>query len=306
VRDIDRRRSQQAMRVAALVFVAAWLFSDWLQHLVPFWIPFVLLLAAEIELGLRAWRESRQGAPVTKPEHLREKRLPGADDADLGWGDIVEDGEGGVMWTPPPPRTPRRRRRSTTIATGVALVALFVLAARTDRERTWTGLTEASQGRAEKRFTAEAARIAERDVTVRCDDGYLYTGIGSDALGVAFISRGLAYLDPTACRDLYDLVFAGEGEEREDTAVAILVLAHEAVHLSGERDESLTECRALQEGVKLGERLGLSEGRAHAAMRRLYVRNLAERSITRLSYRLPDDCVDGGSLDLRPADERFP
>ena len=152
----------------------------------------------------------------------------------------------------------------------------------------------------------EATRIAERQVTVRCDDGYQYTGIGSDALGVAFIERGLAFLDPAACRDLYDLVFDDEGEEREATAQAILVLAHEAVHLAGERDESLTECRALQQGVTLGVRLGLSETRAHAAMRSLYVRSLAEHSITRLSYRLPEGCVDGGQLDLRPADNRFP
>ncbi len=41
-------------------------------------------------------------------------------------------------------------------------------------------------------------------------------------------------------------------------------------------------------------------------MKSLYQRNLAERSITRLSYRLPDGCVDGGSLDLRPTDSSFP
>ena len=99
----------------------------------------------------------------------------------------------------------------TTIVIGAALLVVFVLAARTDRERTWAGLPAESRARAEERFTAEAARIAKRPVTVRCDDGYQYTGIGSDALGVAFIGRGLAYLDPAICRDLYDLVFDGEG-----------------------------------------------------------------------------------------------
>ena len=292
--------------MAALVFVAAWLFSTALQRLIPFWIPFALLLAAELELAVRAWRELRQGTPTTPPEHLLERRLPGADDADLGWGEIVEDGEGGVVWTPPPRRQPRRGRRSTTIATAAALLVLFVLAARTDREHTWAGLSEKSRARAEQRFTTEATRIAGRHVTVLCDDSYQYTGIGSDALGVAFIQRGLAFLDPAACRDLHDLVFHDQGAQREATAEAILVLAHEAVHLAGVRDEGLTECRALQQGVKLGVRLGLGESRAHAAMRSLYFRSLAERSITRLSYRLPEGCVDGGRLDVRPADHRFP
>ena len=49
---------------------------------------------------------------------------------------------------------------------------------------------------------AEAARIADRPVTVRCDDGYVFTGVGTDAAGVAFIRRGLAYLDP-GCAALY-------------------------------------------------------------------------------------------------------
>ena len=289
--------------MAALVFVAAWLFSEHLQRLVPFWIPFALLLAAEVELAVRGWRE--RGAPIAAPDALRERRLPGADDADLGWGEVVEDDEGGLVWTPPPPRA-ARGRRSTTIVIGAALLVVFVLAARTSREHTWSGLPAQSRARTEARLNAEAARIAERPVTVHCDDGYLYTGIGSDALGVAFIGRGLAYLDPAACRDLHDLVFEDEGAEREATAEAILVLAHEAVHLAGERDEGVTECKALQKGVPLGERLGLSDGRAHAAMKSLYVRSLAERSITRVSYRLPEECVAGGRLDLRPADERFP
>lgn len=306
MRTPDRRTTQLALRVAALLFVACWLFARSLQELVPFWIPFVILLAAELELGVRAWREPRGGLPRAGTEEVRERRLPGSDDADLGWGQVVEDDEGELVWIPPPERPRRKGRRLVTIGIAALLVLVFVLAARTDHARTWAALDQESRARAEARFGAEAARIAGRKVTIRCDADYLFTGIGSDALGVAFIRRRLAYLDPFVCRELHDLVFRHQGEQRDDTAEAVLVLAHESVHLAGERDEGVTECKALQEGVKLGARLGLGENRARAAMRALYLRNLGEHSITRHSYRLPDGCSDGGSLDLRPSDDRFP
>ena len=102
---------------------------------------------------------------------------------------------------------------------------------------------------AEARFTAEASRIAGRRVRIRCDEGYAFTGAGSDTLGIAFPGARLAYLDPTICRTLYDLAFRGDRRGREQTADALIVLAHEAVHLGGERREGVTECLALQEAV---------------------------------------------------------
>ena len=89
-------------------------------------------------------------------------------------------------------------------------------------------------------------------MTVRCDDGYAFTGVGSDAAGVAFIPRALAYLEPSICRSLYRIAFEQRVGARDDAAFAITVLAHEATHLRGVRDEAETECYALQEGVELG------------------------------------------------------
>jgi len=293
---------QIALRVGALGFVVAWLLSRRLQELVPYQLPFAVLLVSEAEVLARAWRE-RRAAPVNEP---RDKRLPDSTDADLGWGELVE-GEDGPVYVPPPPRPERRRGAGPLGVAGVAVAAvLFVLAARVDRSETWAAVPAETRAAAEARFTREAARIAGRPVSVRCDDGYAYTGVGSDALGVAFPRRALAFLEPAVCKTLTAVVFDGDRRERAETAEAVLVLAHEAVHLAGERDEGVTECRALQEGVSLGVRLGLREDRARRMMASLYARNLAERAITRLSYRLPEGCRDGGRLDLRPADGRFP
>ncbi len=293
---------QIGLRVGALAFVVAWLLSRRLQELVPYQLPFAVLLVTEAEFLARAWRE-RRAAPGTAPG---DRRLPDSTDADLGWGELVES-EDGLVYVPPPPRPERRRGAGALAVAGVLAAALlFVLAARVDRSESWAGVPAATKAATVARFTREAARIAGRPVSVRCDDGYAYTGVGSDALGVAFPGRALAFLEPGVCKTLTALVFDGDRRERAETAEAVLVLAHEAVHLDGERDEGVTECRALQEGVPLGVRLGLPEDRAQRMMASLYARSLAERAITRLTYQLPDGCRDGGDLDLRPEDKRFP
>lgn len=293
---------QIGLRVGALAFAVAWLLSRRLQELVPYQLPFALLLVTEAEFLARAWRERRAAADV----EFGDSRLPDSTDADLGWGELVES-EDGLVYVPPPPRPERRRGAGVLAAGGVFVAAvLFVLAARVDRSESWDAVPAATKAAAVERFTREAVRIAGQPVSVRCDDAYAYTGVGSDALGVAFPGRALAFLEPGVCKTLTAVVFDGDRRERAETAEAVLVLAHEAVHLGGERDEGVTECRALQEGVPLGVRLGLPEDRARRMMASLYARSLAERAITRLTYQLPDGCRDGGDLDLDPDDGRFP
>ena len=186
----------------------------------------------------------------------------------------------------------------------LAAAVVVFLAARSDRAATWQGLSEDDRAQAEARFESEARRIAGRPVRVRCDDGYAFTGAGSDTLGVAFPARALAYLDPSICRALRDVA---AGDERGERGVeAVVVLAHEAVHLRGERREGVTECLALQEAVPLATRLGLAEERARPLVRAAYERRLAERNVIRAAYALPTSCRDGGALDRSPGDGRFP
>lgn len=291
------------IRAAALGFVLAWLFVPALQERVPFWVPFAVLAAAELEFAVRGWREGRVGGPPPA-EPAAARRAPGADDADLGWGRIVED-EDGLRYEPPPRRAPRRRGRVAAAAVAVLAVALFVVALRVEESSSWRSLSPETRTQVEQRLSREASTVAKRRVTVRCDDGYAYTGVGSDALGVAFIRRGLAYLHPDVCRTLRD-VLEGERREGQATGEAVIVLAHEAVHLAGERDEGVTECKGLQEGVAVGRQLGLSRAVAQRLMASRYRDALSARDLSRLAYRPPLSCRDGGALDLRPGDSTFP
>jgi hypothetical protein len=294
---VDRNTVQTTVRIAAIVFVVAWLFVEALREVVPFWLPFAVLLAAEVEFVVRGRREL--------PLPRRRRIPPGPEDADLGFGELVEE-EDGYRYVPPPTRPPRGRGGTLAWLVGaVAVVALFVLAARADRAATWQSLADSERARTVSRLTSEASIVAERPVTIRCDEQYAFTGAGSDTLGIAFPRAGIAYLDQGICRALHDLVLDGK-DRGERTGEAIVVLTHEAVHLRGERREGVTECLALQEGVRLGVRLGLDERRARTLMGAELDRRLAERSVIRAAYALPTTCRDGGSLDLRPADSRFP
>ena len=277
-----------------------WLFSDGLQLAIPFWLPFAILAATEIEFVARGLLERRHGvepAPASR-------RLPGAVDADLGWVETVDE-EGEPVLVAAAPRTPRRSRVPLIVAVVIG-IGLFAYAYRVDRNAAWSSVSSSRQAQAERRFTAESARIAGHPVTVRCDNSYAFTGVGSDAAGVAFISRRLAFLEPTICRSLYRIAFEHRVGARDDAAFAITVLAHEATHLRGVRNEAETECYALQEGVELGRRLGLDDSTAGSLMRFQRDRDLSDESVQRLDYRLPEDCRNGGSLDLRPDDQSFP
>ena len=296
----SRDRAQTAVRVGGLCFVVLWLLSGRLQATVPFWLPFAVLAATEIEFVIRGLRERRHGV-APRPA---SRRLPGADDADLGWVETVDD-EGEPVLVPAAPRE-RRRVRVPLLFVLLVGIGMFAYAYRVDSEAGWPSVPAAERARAERRYTAEASRIAGRPVTVRCDESYAFTGVGSDAAGVAFIPRALAFLQPGICRSLYRVAFEKRIGARDDAAFALTVLAHEATHLRGIRDEAATECYALQEGVTLGERLGLDAETARALMRAQLDRDLSDESIARLDYRLPPGCRNGGSLDLRPDDPTFP
>jgi hypothetical protein len=296
-RSPDRETLQSALRAAAVVCVVAWLFSGDLRAWIPFWLPLAVLLAAEVEFVVRGRRET--------PGRTGRRNPPGPEDADLGYGELVEDEEG-IRFLPPPARPARIRRRTAWLVGAAAAAVVVALAVRSDRAATWASLPAERRARAEARFTAEATRIAGAPVRVRCDEGYAFTGAGSDTLGVAFPRSRLAYLDPTVCRTLYDLTLGDDRTVSARTVDAVIVLAHEAVHLGGERREGVTECLALQKAGPLAVRLGLDEGRVRKRLRAAFDERLAERNVIRAAYALPASCRDGEALDRRPGDARFP
>ena len=168
----------------------------------------------------------------------------------------------------------------------------------------WDSLDRETRIEAAERFADEASRIAGKPVTIFCDESGDFVGAVQHTDGVAILGGDHAYLTPERCLDLYRLAFE-DVTTGSRTGRAIAVLAHESWHLRGERDEGTTECYALQSGVELGRRLGLTEDRARQLMRQQLTEN-ALRGAASFEYRVPSECHDGGRLDLDPDDSSFP
>jgi len=323
------------LRIALAVFVLGWLLGPpGLREAVPVWVAFVIALGLELQFFLGARRSigAAERAALRLPQAVDRERYGYTSDADelLLVRDRDED-----LWIPyagetdeeldalieaartrratgeeptqPPWHVPdgRRARPYLGLLYGLAVIAgLGTLAWLADSHTGWNGLGSDTRAAAVVRFSDEAARIAGHPVTIRCDEKGDRVGFIQHADGVATVGGRLAYLTPERCYDLYRLAFRHEVVFSR-TARALAVLAHESWHLRGVSNESRTECYALQSGVELGERLGLS---AHTAGRMMRAQ-LVENSLLiggDSEYRISPDCREGGSLDLAPERTSFP
>jgi hypothetical protein len=320
------------VRVALAVFVLAWIFGPYaLQAAVPIWLAFVIALGVELSFfagALRAGSERRTGSGPQTVDRDRYGYMGDSDDLLL----VREGGE--ELWIPysgetdeelqaliaaareadedeeaaaalgvrePWPLWPRVRRFVVGLGVigSLALILWFA-----ENRIGWNALNGETRAEAAARFSEEASRIAEKPVTIRCDEGGDYVGAVQHADGVAVVGGDLAYLTPARCLDLYRLAFKGEVKSSQ-TGRALAVLAHESWHLRGIGDEGTTECYALQTGVELGQRLGLSEGTARQMMRQQLTEN-GLHSGASPEYLVSPDCRDGGRLDLNPDSSSFP
>jgi hypothetical protein len=319
------------LRIGLVLFVLVWLFGPYsLQSAIPIWLPFLIALGLELHFFITALRPAPARSPDRGPQAADRQQYGYEDDAEELL--LVRDGDQ-ELWIPysgetdeelstlitearerpePEPMPApviepegRRLRPLRRFAVGVGLIAALALAFWIVEQNTgWQGLDASTRAEAAERFSTEASRIAEKPVTIRCDESGDYVGAVQHADGVAVVGGDLAYLTPERCLDLYRLAFEGETRSSR-TARALAVLAHEAWHLKGVSDEGATECYALQTGVELGQRLGLSEDAARRMMRQQLVEN-ALRGQASPTYRVPPDCRNGGRLDLEPNSDAFP
>jgi nitrogen fixation-related uncharacterized protein len=331
VNGTDRLRTAiPLVRAGLVVFVLAWLFGPYeLRAAVPLWLPFVVALGLELQFFLGwpgaagAVRERPDRGPQAVDRELYgyeadelllirdaegELWIPWSGETGEEFSELVEEARERrerVLSEPPAPRVePERGARLRRLLVGLGLIAALVAFVWAVDRGGWEDLDPDTRAEAEERFSEEASRIAGHDVTIRCDESGDFVGAIQHAEGVAEVGGRLAYLTPERCHDLYRLAFEEEVTFSQ-TARSLAVLAHEAWHLRGVRDEGTTECYALQSGVELGQRLGLSEGTARRMMRQQLAENQL-RGGTTVEYRLPAECRDGGRLDLRPRDSSFP
>jgi hypothetical protein len=280
--------------------VLAWILGPIaLRDAVPIVIVFLVALGLEVHFLVSALRGGTARSPDRLPQQIDRDRYGFGVDTDEQDGDSDEVD----LWITPVEEEPTRPFRNFAVGAGIIAVLVLVVVVLGGRSG-WSSFSGERKAEAVTRFSAEASRIARKPVDIRCDEARDYVGAVQHADGVATVGGELAILTPEVCFGLYQLAFSRE-VEGSTTGRAIAVLAHEAWHLRGEADESVTECYALQTGVDLGRRLGLSDGRARQLMRQQLVENEL-RGVDSLAYRVGPDCRDGGALDLDPARSTFP
>ena len=196
-----------------------------------------------------------------------------------------------------------------TIAALVATAAAWWIAERADRRGT------------ERRLSAIATQIAGRPVRVHCP-GPVARVIGWDIVegSVRFGADGKpddeTKIRKQSCAELDALAEGRRAKELEcigrtaiacgrhgrETTMAVDVLAHESWHMRGVADEAVTECRSLQTLAWTAQQLGATADQGRAMARAEYDGVYQEMGE---AYRT-GACVDGGALDMRPDDPRFP
>jgi hypothetical protein len=299
------------LRLAAVAFIVAWFLLPELRRWIPPWLPFLALLALELNFLVAGLRE--RGAPPAP-----RGRSPQETDIDELGGEewlepVLVEVEGQQVWIPvadeeallKPRPLPRPRRLLAPLEGLAVLVAVAAVVFVLVPGGGWGSLDSAEQARTEARLSAEAGRIAGHEARVHCDAEGKAVGVVQHSDGLAEVGGANAFLTPAICYRLHRLAFDGDEGSFSQTARAIAVLAHEAWHLRGVRDEGVVNCYAFQSGVALGRRLGLSQGTAA----RMMTQQLAENALTARSapaYLVPPGCHDDGSLDLAPDNSRFP
>jgi hypothetical protein len=286
------------LRVALVAFVILWILGpSELRNGAPIVVVFLVALGLEVYFVVTALRGGEARTPDRGPQEVDRDRYGFTVEDDLDDLDDLDEEE----WRELEPAPSPLRRFAVGLGVIAALVAAVVIL---DGGRGWSSLSGERRAEAVARFSDEASEIVGKPVSIRCDEARDYVGSVQHTSGVAVVGGELAILTPEICHDLYRLAFVGETTGAR-TGHAIAVLAHEAWHLRGERDEATTECYALQSGVRLGVRLGLDEGEARQLMRQQLTENQL-RGVETLEYRVGAECRDDGELDLDAASGDFP
>jgi hypothetical protein len=155
------------------------------------------------------------------------------------------------------------------------------------------------------RYTFAASRSVGEQVTVSCFSPRGWrrqfpAGQSPGEIGGFVEAHGaVGHLAPPVCRWLDKLAY--RGEQPQDLppmaymAQAVLILAHEAQHATGIRNEAKAECYAMQHMSRLARLLGADAS---------YASQITDFFWTRMypldapAYR-SDECRPGGKLDLR-------
>ena len=194
----------------------------------------------------RVRREGRREVPVPRGRRIP----PGPEDADLGFGELVEERTAlhpAADASSPQSRTQARLARRC----GGGSRPVRRRGARGPRRR--GSLSDDERARTVSRLTSEASIVAGRPVTIRCDEQYAFTGARATLSGSRFrrrrsrtSTRASAARSTTSCATGRNAVNArARGSSSSPTRPSTS---------AGSGVEGVTECLALKE--EFGSRFG--------------------------------------------------
>ena len=111
-----------------------------------------------------------------------------------------------------------------------------------------------------------------------------------------------ANLKYTQCENLFAYITGDKTNPSLDEVIAVHVLTHESVHVSGNRVEALTECAAMQKDSLTAQLLGATKTEGDRLSFTYYAMVYPNMPANYTSA----DCHTGGKLDTTPKGSIFP
>lgn len=130
----------------------------------------------------------------------------------------------------------------------------------------------------------------------------LDNNLGEVRYGRGGTTSNTAGLRDSVCDNLGDWLDSDKATPSLDQVIALHVLTHEAIHVSGNTDERGTECQAMQRDAEMAELLGATPAQAQ---------HLAVRYAVEVYPFMPNGyttpgCAENGAYDLSPGDGFWP
>ena len=153
--------------------------------------------------------------------------------------------------------------------------------------------------------TAVVQQMTEREdaafVCERMSDALIFTGVESGHVqwdpGDERQTGATAWLSYATCSDLANWMRSDRRRALPEEILALHVLAHEAAHVSGHRDEAVTECLAMRAFPQMVQELGVDPAEADRmanVYRNLYYPQQAAEYL--------DDCASHSDVSFVPTD----
>lgn len=136
----------------------------------------------------------------------------------------------------------RNKRDDVSWRMSIAILSLLVLSL--------TVLFEVRLQLANATMTSMSQQISGNpSVWARCErraGDSLNAQLTSSAHGLAYFDKGFAILDSRRCHQFMDWYSSDKTDATDDQVWAVGVLTHESVHLEGEHNEAITECKTME------------------------------------------------------------